>query len=157
MVVRCVSCYCFFSRLQKENRWSDDGVTEQGYDAVTRVLTVHTIRLAPMAVIQPRFLDFPYLSWSVEPTGDHRVVMTLRTQRFAVKIEVTGNMCRLVEPDLLEFTRQRTTMLKPGRLLMELAQSGLNLMPVNEDAMFLETSSGARVVPKVLTETFRSN
>ena len=76
--------------LQKEQRWSDDGITEQGYDTVTRVLTVHTIKLAPMAVVQPRFVDFPFQAWSVEPTGDHKAVYSLRTQRFGVKIEVRG-------------------------------------------------------------------
>ena len=80
-----------YSLSQKEQRWSDDGVTDQGYDSHTRLLTVHVIRLAPIAVVQPRFVDFPYRSWSVEPTGDHVAVFTLATQRFKVCIEVRND------------------------------------------------------------------
>ena len=52
------------------------------------MLTVHTIKLAPLAIVQPRYVDFPYQAWSLEPTGNHVAVLSLRTQRFGVKIEV---------------------------------------------------------------------
>lgn len=96
--------------LQKDSRWSDDGITEQGFDTVSRVLTIYIIKLAPLAIVQPRFLDFPYKSWSLEPVGSHIAVLTLHTPRFIVKIEVCvvsldRNIARTMCWEYLQHTR----------------------------------------------------
>jgi hypothetical protein len=41
-----------FPDLQKENRWSGNGIIEHSYDSATRMLTVQTVQLSALAVVQ---------------------------------------------------------------------------------------------------------
>jgi len=108
-----------------------------------------------MAVVQPRYIDFPFHTWALHPVGDHTALYTLKTTRFHVEIKVTGNMCRLVSPSLPELSRQLSTDLKPGQLLLELAAAGLNLMPLQEDAALITEGTVTPKHPRFETQVYR--
>ncbi len=40
--------------VQKEQRWSGNGIIEHSYDSATRMLTVQTVQLSALAVVQVR-------------------------------------------------------------------------------------------------------
>lgn len=65
-------------------------------------------------------------------------------------LQVSGSTCRLLSPDQAELTRLRTTPMKAGQLLLELVRAGINLMPVNEDALLAADHERPSVLaPKV--------
>jgi hypothetical protein len=72
--------------------------------------------LKPIALIQPRALDFPYRYWNLSPTGPHSCLLVLAGARLEIELEIVGGEVRLLSPlhPVLEPFR---TFMPPGLLL----------------------------------------
>lgn len=117
-------------------RWREEGVADVRFDHRTRVLSMSTVNLAPLAVIQPRALDFPYRRWSFTPLDSSSAELSLVGSRFEVRIRVEGGLCRLVRPASSQLAHLTGELVSPGRLVQRLARSGINVAPGDADAVF---------------------
>ncbi|GBF90183.1 hypothetical protein Rsub_03316 [Raphidocelis subcapitata] len=120
-------------------RWSEEGVGAVRFNPSTRLLAFPSSRLgAPHALVAPRLRLLPYRSWDLRPTGGlggATVALTLRVASCAalpdpVIIEAGPAWARLLSPRLPELSGLLEARLPPWRLLLALADAGLNLMPV---------------------------
>eukprot|EP01105_Mastigella_eilhardi_P016842 TRINITY_DN3857_c0_g1_i1.p1 TRINITY_DN3857_c0_g1~~TRINITY_DN3857_c0_g1_i1.p1 ORF type:complete len:725 (-),score=176.98 TRINITY_DN3857_c0_g1_i1:92-2194(-) len=112
-----------------KDSWQSDGLEEVHYDAASRTLTFHTLHSAPHAIIQSRYNEFPFLWWSLKPTGYNTAVFTLSTKSFLdISIEIHDEYYQLLGPDLPELASLRSQRLPLMLLLKRLARSGVNLL-----------------------------
>jgi hypothetical protein len=131
-------------------KWESAGISVNEYDQDSRLLTVSTLQLMPMAVVQPRFRDLPFQHWSVTPVsalsaglvpgsggGAPAVTVSVRTPRATVSVLVTSEGCRLTGPDVKALHGLRQCTLGPGELLRRLRMAGINILPIDEDAKLL--------------------
>eukprot|EP00743_Colponemidia_sp_Colp-15_P001304 GILK01001428.1.p1 GENE.GILK01001428.1~~GILK01001428.1.p1 ORF type:complete len:616 (-),score=127.61 GILK01001428.1:38-1885(-) len=120
-------------------RWSEDGVQEVKFDKSTRIVSLQAARLAPMAVVQDRYRDFPYAEWLLKPIGDRKARLTLQGRRFPVVFEILENGIQLISPaaGFEELKSIRGQVMAPGLLLQALFRTGINLLPDDRDADFL--------------------
>jgi hypothetical protein len=120
---------------EQRQGWRQDGLSDVRVNREANTITLSTVHLAPLAIIQPRALDFPYREWrlEVQARGQETATLALLGSRFEVRIDVRGRLCSLAAPD---FAFLRGQWLPPGRLLAALARSGINLLPSDSDARF---------------------
>ena len=92
-----------------------------------------TTRLAPLAFIQPRCIDYPYQSWKIRSNSESTVLLDLVTKRVKLQFLIQDQKVTLVgEPlESLEFLYNKPML--PGSLLYALKKSGINLLPEDQD------------------------
>jgi cancer susceptibility candidate protein 1 len=134
----------------EDKTWSSEGIAEVNFDAPSRLLSFHTTKLTPIAVIQPNHIDLPFERWSITPTGQNRADAVFEAKRFMVTISIDGGMCTLTGPKQPELETLIGSPMEPGSLFTELALRGINLCPKDENApnCFQEGSPEACIVPK---------
>lgn len=93
-----------------------------------------TTRLAPFAFLQPRCIDFPYLSWKIRSIQPHQALLNINTKRVNLQFLLEDQFVQLIgEPlESLEFLYNKPML--PGSLLHALNKSGINLLPEDVDA-----------------------
>lgn len=123
---------------EKLNRWRMDGISALRFDRSTRFVEVGLKYTRPFAMIQERNKDFPYLKWSLKPTGYDAVNLSLKGARFTVVFSIKAGKAALIEPKASELKNHGllNTYMTPGLLLLKLKRCGLNLLPVDEDRAF---------------------
>lgn len=125
--------------------WSEEEVAGVAFDRAARQLTFTSLHLAPLALIQPRSTDLPYLSWRLQPAGPSSARLRVQTQRrLWVELAVTEDGCVLEAPpksECPELDRLRESPMAPGVMLMELERSGIVLRPRAGDARRLAANS----------------
>lgn len=121
---------------EKKEVWETEGISGIKYDPENRFANFGISTLKPFAVIQPRALDFPYLSWSVCPNGYNKCLINVQGSRFDVQLEVVGGKIQLLQPSDRVLAPLNNVLLDPGVLLTRMAKSGINLMPTDHDAKF---------------------
>ena len=169
--------------------WRQDGVSILEFDPATRAVSLSLPTIKPLAAIQPRALDFPYRSWSILPApvrdttsmmaaapgpsvedfssvAAHTCRIEVAGSRFALGIEVSGLVCRLVSPlsvvNFLASTRTRKPSSSasagdeywssPGSLLADLGRAGVNVCPSDEDAGYCRKPLKHSVLVQTLHE-----
>ncbi len=142
--------------------WKQDGMSILGWDAKTRQVSLSLPTIKPLALIQPRALDFPYRAWNVIPLRDEELEddaaaagssrdeevdpiavasrpyacrLEVLGSRFPVSFDVHGLVARLAGPrhKALESFRAWTN---PGQLLSALSEVGVRVQPTDEDAQY---------------------
>jgi hypothetical protein len=91
-------------------QWVEDGITEILYSPETRILGFHTVCLSSLAVLQSRTLEFPYLSWTLQPMGAERATLTINCRRMEIEIEIGAGWVALMkaeEPELRPLVGER--------------------------------------------------
>lgn len=124
----------------KRGQWQTEGADGNSlcekYDPETRTVVLSLPTLAPFAILQPRFLDFPYLHWGLAPMGRDAAVLKVLGSRFEVAFEFSNDgKCKLLSPSLPQFANVLGVPMHPGVLLTKLAKQGLNVMPTDDDAV----------------------
>jgi hypothetical protein len=137
--------------------WKQDGVSILEFEPKSRLVLLSVPTIKPLAVIQPRALDFPYRSWSMQPVrvapagsddyynDDGEIDESMAASicrievtgsRFSVCVEVSGALTRLVSPSAPFLARFRDEWTTPGVLLQQLASVGINVAPSDSDALY---------------------
>lgn len=100
----------------KNETWQRDGITPLKWDSVSRIIVFQMALLKPIALIQPRALDFPYRYWNITPTGPDSCLLVLAGARLELELEIVAGQVRLLSPlhPVLEPFR---TFMPPGLLL----------------------------------------
>ena len=154
--------------------WKQDGVSILEWDPRARSVCVSLPTIKPLAVIQPRALDFPYRSWSLMPVRElpplheqeqipdvddfsspaaHTCRLEVVGSRFVVGFEIQGLAIRLVSPSHA-FLREREILdrwfASPGALMNELKHLGLNVSPDDADAVYCRKPLKAPVLIQTL-------
>jgi hypothetical protein len=118
----------------EKHEWSTEYVSDLEYHEPECKLGFSLTKFAPVAYLQAKTTDYPYDSWYLRSTGDARALLTIKTKRVTLNIEIQPLYVRLIEakePQLAELNDQ---LMHPGMLLMELSRRGIHLMPTDEDA-----------------------
>lgn len=140
-------------------KWSTEGITEISWDPEGRKISFFSARLAAFSITQDRHLDLPYTHWSMRPSGTLQVELLLKAARYELHFVITEEGLRLKGPELPELSGIMYTeaaengdpdgkasgaagkeprIRSPATLLTELRECGLNLLPEDSDADFLE-------------------
>lgn len=141
-------------------KWTSDGITEIVFEQETRKISFYSARLAAFSITQDRHLDLPYAHWCMRPVGPRLVELSIQASRFELSFVISEDGLRLKGPDLPELHSliyetdrsklkdlgmtgtslgSRTPRVRsPATLLHELRQCGINLMPEDADAEYLD-------------------
>jgi hypothetical protein len=76
-----------YTCVVNEMEWNDDR-----WDASSRVIVFQMALLKPVALIQPRALDFPYRYWNITPTGADSCILVLAGARLELELEIVAGM-----------------------------------------------------------------
>ena len=99
------------------------------------MLEFQTYRLAPSCLVQSRFLDFPYLSWKIRSKSENDIALIdIETKRITLKFEIGSGYVKLKKSFEKELSHLYEKEMEPAELLYELYRSGINLLPIDEDA-----------------------
>jgi cancer susceptibility candidate protein 1 len=129
------------------NGWSDDSITEVQWFEETRSISFFSLRLAAFAITQERHSDLPYKWWQIRSLAPQEAELAVQANRFEIRILITTAGVSLLGPVLPElkglmYEKEGNPpvrrILRPGQLLRELQRSGINMMPTDEDAQFIE-------------------
>mmetsp|Transcript_55421 Transcript_55421/g.154416 ORF Transcript_55421/g.154416 Transcript_55421/m.154416 type:complete len:639 (+) Transcript_55421:104-2020(+) len=127
--------------------WSTEGITELNWEPEVRKVSFFSARLASFSITQERHLDLPYQWWVIRPVAPLVCYMTVRAARYELEFVISEDGLRLKGPDLPELfdlmydtvgNERHARVRSPATLLCELRDCGLNLMPEDSDAEFLE-------------------
>jgi hypothetical protein len=140
-------------------KWSQDGIDKEiSWDPEGRKISFWSNRLASFSITQERHLDLPYTYWSLRPCGTRQVELHVQAARFELHFIISEDGLRLKGPELPELQSIMYTestedgdpdgkataaggkeqrWRSPATLLMELKESGLNLLPEDGDAEFI--------------------
>jgi len=140
-------------------KWSTDGITEISWDPEGRKISFFSARLAAFSITQERHLDLPYQHWSLRPSGPLQVELIVQAARYELHFVISEEGLRLKGPELPELNAIMYTeatedgnpegkasaaggkeprIRSPATLLCELRECGLNLLPEDGDAEFLD-------------------
>ena len=124
-----------------EMKWTEESILDVDFHPDTNELKFSTVSVGSIAVVQDRLTDLSYKEWSLAPfmpknaaEGGEEVRLTLKTPRFTVVIAATGQLCRLISPEIPQLAQLREQELEAGDLLNRLAAAGLNILPTDDDA-----------------------
>ena len=112
--------------------WRQDGIVLLSFDPATRLTHLSLSTLRPIALIQPRALDFPYRQWYLHTNGGHCELL-LKGSRYDTTILIAHGQCRLLHPTHPLLASVNDHSFPPGRLLLRMQQLGLNVLPTDED------------------------
>jgi len=143
------------SAARGQGAWKTDGVVVSDYDPSTRHVSLSLPTIKPLAVVQPRALDFPYRNWSIIPVPEagyesgmesttddpssaqaHTCRLEVVGSRFNVCLEIQGLWARLYSPADPFLRHLRDDWRNVGELVEELARIGINVAPTDDDARF---------------------
>lgn len=141
--------------------WSNDGITDITWEPDMRKISFYTRRLASFAITQERHIDLPYQWWVMRPVGPKRVKLTVQAARLELDFVISEDGLWLKGPEEIEELKsimyedapcdedptgqeaagkpKRVPRVRsPATLLCDLRECGINLLPENGDAEFLE-------------------
>lgn len=84
--------------------------------------------------MQSKITDFPYDSWYLRCIENQRALLSIKTKRIDVHIEIHPLFVKLVEMDQPELSHIVNKEFHPGMLIMELSKCGIHMLPQDEDA-----------------------
>lgn len=83
---------------QASRSWEDDNITDVEIDIDSGEVRFKTTHFKPTAVVQHTYIEFPYLDWSITPTGLNTAIISINGKINDVKILVSGGDCELMYP-----------------------------------------------------------
>ncbi len=119
---------------EAEKEWSIELIDKLEYDKTNRLLTFNTMKLAPIAFLQSRCTDYPYVNWKLRCVEDEMAILDIQTMRINLTFEVGVRYMKLIDktdPELRDIVDKE---FNPGDLLIELSKCGIHLMPIDDDA-----------------------
>lgn len=147
------------------DKWSTDGIIEVAWEPDSRKVSFLSHRLAQFSITQERHLDLPYQWWSIRPVGHLVCELTVQAAHYEFHFTISESGLRLKGPELPELhgimfadcaeitanggaetdgrlgepiLGREPRIRSPATLLCELRDCGLNLMPEDGDADFLD-------------------
>jgi cancer susceptibility candidate protein 1 len=141
-------------------KWSTEGISEISWDPEGRKISFLSARLAAFSITQERHLELPYEHWNLRPSGPLQVDLIVKAARYELHFVISEEGLRLKGPELPElhdimYTEpseagdpdgkasavggKEPRIRSPATLLCELRECGLNLLPTDGDAEFLES------------------
>ena len=119
---------------EEQQQWSTDYIEELTLDRAKREMEFQTRKFAPVAYLQKKCTDFPYDSWYIRCIADQVALLTIKTKRIAINIEIHPLFVKLVKMGQPQIQHLVNKEMHPGILLMELSKSGIHMLPEDEDA-----------------------
>lgn len=121
-----------------EGKWTTDSIDNLKYEPETRTLSFATPKIAPLAFLQDRAVDYPYQGWSLRSVASNEAIFDLEGKRLSLKFKIGAGYVELLNRDEPELAHLKGVRVAPGVLLQRLARCGINLMPDDEDIQFTE-------------------
>ncbi|GBG63093.1 hypothetical protein CBR_g36580 [Chara braunii] len=123
-----------------ECKWKTEPISDITYDESSRTLHFQSIKIKTLAMVQPRVRFIPYSYWAIRPTSESTAIMVLHAgvpKVAEVKIEIGTGWCKLINPVYPECKELVGIPFSPRVLLKRLSESGVHLMPKDEDMQFV--------------------
>lgn len=123
--------------------WRTDGISDVQFDSETFSLSFNTVCLTKFALLQSRVFLMPYESWFLCPQGGKdgdKLLLTLTVKNFSesFQFEASNGQVSLLKPELPQAAEFLRKPMGPRSLLHRLQQIGLNLLPLENDAQYVE-------------------
>eukprot|EP00344_Euplotes_crassus_P012576 CAMPEP_0196996914 /NCGR_PEP_ID=MMETSP1380-20130617/2684_1 /TAXON_ID=5936 /ORGANISM="Euplotes crassus, Strain CT5" /LENGTH=435 /DNA_ID=CAMNT_0042413031 /DNA_START=553 /DNA_END=1860 /DNA_ORIENTATION=- len=118
---------------EEAKEWQLENLEEVKINKTTREVSFKTLQLAPFAYLQPRCTDFPYAFMEVKMIQPDVALLDIQTKRINLVFEIGADYCKLIEQKEPELQRLVDKDMSPGILLNELMNSGILLVPNDED------------------------
>lgn len=127
---------------EKEKAWSTAEIDDLQLDKTSRKLEFTTKKLAQMAFLQSRCADYPYKRWKLRCVENQKAILNIETKRgIPLTFEIGPDYLMLLVEDVEggaevfpELRHLKNKPFQPGYLLLELSNSGIHLLPRDEDA-----------------------
>jgi hypothetical protein len=151
--------------------WRQEGVSLTKYEPEAGLVHLSLTLLKPVAIIQPRALDFPYRSWTLKPAAStpsspgaakagelpvpgnlHTYELSLQGSRFPVEFEIASDHARLTNPISPVLGELNSQQMLPGILLNRMQRAGINVQPSVEDAAYCRKPFKSVVLTAALHE-----
>lgn len=87
-----------------------------------------------MAYMQSKTLDFPYDSWYLRSIGQQVALLSVKTKRIQLNIEIHPLFVKLIEMEQPELKHLVNQEMHAGMLLKQLSKCGIHLLPEDADA-----------------------
>lgn len=141
------------------DKWSTENITEISWEPETRKISFFSQRLAAFSITQERHLDLPYQWWCLHPIAPLQVELVVQAARYELHFIISESGLRLKGPELPELRSLMYNNVStdeaigagiptslanvprvrsPATLLSELRDCGLNVLPMDGDAEFLD-------------------
>jgi hypothetical protein len=127
--------------------WSDDNVTEVHWEEEQRTISFFSLRLAAFSITQERHLEFPYKWWNIRALAPQQAELAIQAVRFELRFLLESEGVSLLGPVLPElrslmYVKEGNPpvrrVMRPGQLLLALQRAGINMMPCDADADYIE-------------------
>ena len=115
-------------------KWTTDNITDVTYDHHKKEISFKTYSLKPHAFLYSRCLDYPYRDWHIRCVADEKCILDITTKRIKIRFEIGPGFVILRDREEPEFKHIADKKFTPGRLLKELYNCAVNLLPVVDDA-----------------------
>lgn len=86
----------------------------------TRTIEFTTTKFSPIAMLQSRCTDYPYVNWWLRCVDPETCLLDLTTKRMKLIFEIGALHCRLIECQIPELSHLKNKEFTPGYLLKEL-------------------------------------
>jgi hypothetical protein len=123
------------------NDWTNRDVTEAALDLSTKILSFKIKKLAPMALLLSKTIDFPYIFWFLRAVSNDRVLLDLEGKRMTFGFVITPGGLEFVDKlGIPELQHLQGVTMPPGYLLLELSRCGVHLLPTDDDLLNADVS-----------------
>jgi hypothetical protein len=114
------------------NNWTDAEVSDVNIE--DKQISFKIKKIAPIALVIPRTTDYPYNYWYLRAVAQDKVLLDIEGKRMKITFAITPGKMELVgNLAIPEVQHLKEKPMQPGILLLELAKSGVNLLPEDRD------------------------
>jgi len=124
-----------------EHHWKLDGINDLRYEKDDRLVFFRTKYFGPFAVVQDIYLNMPFESWSLCPTGLNECVLNIKGALVEVNIKIKNSLCCASFPfklKQLDFLTDKW--MSPKQLSKALRDAGVNFFPYQDGEKYVTTS-----------------
>lgn len=83
----------------EQQQWSEDYIEDLDYHKKERQLVFNTRKFGPIAYLQSKTTDFPYDSWDIRCVAPQVALLSIKTKRINVNIEIHPLFVKLINMD----------------------------------------------------------
>ncbi|KAL3691600.1 hypothetical protein R1sor_005251 [Riccia sorocarpa] len=99
--------------------WQTEGISDVVYEADSRKVSIQTTKAKTLALIHNRLLQFPFVSWNIQPLSEQGAMMTLITPLMIFEIEIGIGWCKMISPQFSECASFQSDEVPPKVMLKD--------------------------------------
>jgi len=118
---------------EETKHWRTSGITDVRYEEDDKMIFYRTEHFGPFAVMQDIYLNMPFQTWQIRPTGLNECVFNIIGANDEVDIIVKDGLCSVKFPiPIPDVAHVAGKWVRPEQLIQMLRSVGLNLFPYQD-------------------------